>query len=297
MRTPDLETIERDVHYAIATGDRSRLHVVGHGDVSLVLAWPAKNPELVCKRLPPFRDLAAYRAYRDVVLRYIDALRGRGVMVVDTEVSHLCRSDGRVIGFHVQPLMPADRLGTQVLRAASAEEGTTLLDAVVETVDRAIDERLGVDAQLSNWIWLDNAPWQIDLTTPFLLGVDHELSFDLTPFVALAPAFTRPILRRELYKLILRWTTSRGALVDLAANLLKEELDQWVEPALHSINTRVSPSITYAEIERVHNDDLRLWPFLYRLEHLNRWWQRAVHRRDVDVLLPERTTYEEHARH
>ncbi len=244
MLAPDLEALEADVVHAIATGDASRLNVVGHGEISLVLGWPPTNPEVVCKRLPPFPDVAGYQSYRDVVLRYVDELRGRGVHVVDTELRHLVRRDEHVVGFHVQPLLPADRLGTEVLRSGASEDGHSLLEAVVETVDRATDDRLGIDAQLSNWIWLDAVPWQIDLTTPFLLDDNRRPSFDLTPFLAPLPAVARPIVRREMAKLILRWTTSRGALLDLAANLLKEDLNDWLAPALRTINAHVSPPIT-----------------------------------------------------
>ena len=289
-----LEAIEADVLHAIASGDISRLNLVGHGEISLVLGWPRAQPEVVCKRLPPFPDVASYQSYRDVVLRYVDELRKRDVRVVDTEVRHLVRPDGRVVGFHIQPLMPPDKLGTEILRCGETRDAESLLEAVVETVDRATDDRLGIDAQLSNWVWLDAEPWQIDLTTPFVLDDARRPGFDLTPFLAPLPAVARPIVRREMGKLILRWTTSRGALLDLAANILKEELVGWLAPALRTINAHVSPPITEAEAERVHIDDRRLWPLLFHLEHVNRWWQRNVRRREFDFLLPERTTYEEH---
>jgi hypothetical protein len=295
MLAPDLEALEADVARAIATGDTSRLNLVGHGEISLVLGWPPSNPEVVCKRLPPFSDEAAYGSYRDVVRRYIDELRARGVRVVDTELCHLVRRDGRVVGFHVQPRLPADRLATEILRHAP-NDGRSLFEAVVATVDRATDDQLGIDAQLSNWIWLEDQPWQIDLTTPFVLDDDRRPGFDLGPFLAPLPAVARPIVRREMAKLILRWTTSRGALLDLAANLLKEDLDEWLPVALHAINAQVSPPITEDEAQRVHLEDRRLWPLLFHLEHLNRWWQQRIRRRQFDFLLPERTTYEEHRR-
>jgi hypothetical protein len=296
MLVPDLDALETDVLHAIASGDAARLNLVGHGEISLVLGWPATNPAVVCKRLPPFPDLSSYESYRDVVLRYVDALRDRGVRVVETELHHLVRRHGRVIGFHVQPLMPAERLGTEILRRGETAEGGALVAAVVDAVDRATDDKLGIDAQLSNWIWLGAEPWQIDLTTPFVLGDDRRPGFDLAPFLAALPAVARPVVGHEMAKLILRWTTARGALLDLASNMLKEELDDWLTPALRAINDRVSPPITETEVRRVLAQDRRLWPLLFRLEHFNRWWQRRIRRREFDFLLPERTTYEEHRR-
>ena len=294
MLVPDLDALEADVHRAIATGELTRLNLVGHGEISLVLGWPAHAPEVVCKRLPPFPNARSYQAYRDVVLHYVDDLRDRDVRVVDTELHDLVRRDGSVIGFHVQPLLPAERLGTEILRGDDDADARRLLETVVDTVDRATDAQLGLDAQLSNWVWLDGSAWQIDLTTPFVLDDDRRPAFDLTPFVASLPAVVRPIIRREMTKLMLRWTTARGALLDLAANMLKEELDDWLPLALRTINARVTPPITDAEAQHVYAEDQRLWPLLFRLEHLNRWWQRNVRRRPFEFLLPEHTTYEEH---
>jgi hypothetical protein len=293
MITPDLEALEVDVSHALATGDSARLHLVGHGEISLVLGWPPDHPVVACKRLPPFTDFSAFAQYREVVLRYVDELRGRGVRVVDTELHHLIRHDGRVTGFHVQPLLPADALALDVLRATPPSDGHPLLDAVVDTVARATTERVGLDAQLSNWMWLDGEPWQLDLTTPFLLDEHRRPAFDLSPFLASLPAVVRPVVGREMTKLILRWTTARGSLLDLAANLVKENLTPWLEPALAAINARVDPHVTRAEAERVHAQDRRLWPVLFRLQRVNRWWQRRVRHRAYEFLLPDRTSYEE----
>lgn len=295
MITPDLGALEADVAHALTTGDTRRLRLVGHGEISLVLGWPADDPVVACKRLPPFPSFWAFEKYREVVLRYVGELRGRGVRVVDTQLHHVRRGDGRVIGFHVQPFLPPDALAVDVLRATPPAAGHPLLDAVVDAVVRATTERIGVDAQLSNWMWLDGEPWQLDLTTPFLLDARRRPAFDLSPFLASLPGVVRPLVGREMTKLILRWTTARGSLLDLAANLLKEELTGWLEPALASINARVDTPVTRAEAERVHAQDRRLWPVLLRLQRVNRWWQRRVRHRRYEFLLPERTTYEEHS--
>ena len=44
MLAPDLEALEADVVHAIATGDASRLNVVGHGEISLVLGMASDEP-------------------------------------------------------------------------------------------------------------------------------------------------------------------------------------------------------------------------------------------------------------
>lgn len=289
----ELRALEDEVSVALATRDPSRLSLLGHGEVSLVLGWPPGQPRVACKRLPPFRDAAAFGRYAAVVHRYIDELRAGGVRVVETELQHLVRPDGRVVGFHVQSALPAGALGSAILRNGDASHGHPILPAVTETVVRVTHPRLGVDAQLSNWAWLDGEPWQLDLTTPFLLDERGRPAFDLAPFLAVLPAPVRPVVEREMCTLIRRWTTARGALLDMTASLLKERLDDWVDPVLTEVNARVAPPISRDEAARVLAGDRRLWPLLFRLERANRWWQRNVRRRPFEFLVPERTTYEE----
>ncbi len=289
----ELRELEDEVSAALATGDPSRLPLLGHGEISLVLGWPPEDPRVACKRLPPFRDAAAFGHYAAVVRRYIDELRAGGVRVVETDLHHLVRRDGRVVGFHVQPVLPARTLGLTILRDGDASHGHPIVPAVAEVVVRVTHPRLGVDSQLSNWAWLDGEPWQLDLTTPFLLDERRRPAFDLTPFLAVLPAPVRPLVQREMSTLIRRWTTARGALLDMTASLLKERLDAWVDPVLAEVNARVAPPISRDEAARVYAGDRRLWPLLFRLERANRWWQQNVRRRPFEFLVPERTTYEE----
>ena len=115
----ELRALEDEVSVALATRDPSRLSLLGHGEVSLVLGWPPGQPRVACKRLPPFRDAAAFGRYAAVVRRYIDELRAGGVRVVETELQHLVRPDGRIVGFHVQSALPAGALGSAILRTVT----------------------------------------------------------------------------------------------------------------------------------------------------------------------------------
>lgn len=292
ISTSELKSLEAQVAHALEDEDVSRLRILGHGEISLVLGWPPDNPQLACKRLPPFRDTSQFEAYAGVVRRYVQELRAGGIRVVDTDLRHLVRSDGTVTGFHVQPVLPTDLLGTEVLRRSRPDVSHPLVPAVVDAVVRVTTDRLGVDAQLSNWVWMDGEPWQLDLTTPFLLE-DGHLAFDLTPFLAALPAVVRPLVRRQMGQLVHRWTSARGALLDMAANVRKEGFGEWLDPVLHHVNGRVEPVVTRDEVVRVNASDARLWPVLLRLEQANRWWQRRVRHRTYEFLLPRRTTYEE----
>ncbi|MCP3909587.1 MAG: hypothetical protein GY713_01415 [Actinomycetia bacterium] len=68
---------------------------------------------------------------------------------------------------------------------------------------------------------------------PFLAAV---LQFDMDPFLVMIPAPLRAFVRRDMTKLVDRWRQPRRVALDLVANLYREGMDQWVEPALGALN-------------------------------------------------------------
>lgn len=288
----ELRVLDDAVVHACATGDRTGIRLLGHGEVSAVLGWPPERPEVACKRLPPFADEATFGEYADAVARYIAGVRARGVRVLDTEVRRLRRADGTIVAFHVQPVIPPGSLGTERLDHADAVTGRAMFGAVVDAVLRATTGDQGVDSQLANWAWLDGEPVQLDLTTPFLAGPHDGLAFDMTPFLAGLPAPLRPVVHREMAHMARRWMEPRGSLVDLVSNLHKTGHESWMAAALAEVNAVVTPPVTAEEARRVHLADRRLWPWLLRAEKAQRWWCRTVRRRPYEFLLPDRTTYD-----
>lgn len=292
MRDADLESLERDVATAIRARDISRLHLLGHGEISVALGWPHGSPTVACKRLPPFADRAAFDAYAGVVQRYVSSLEAGGVRVVETQLRAIDRPDGRVIGFHLQPVLDADTLGTEIMRRTSPADGHPIIDAVVDVVASATTAQVGIDAQMSNWSWRDGEPWLLDLTTPFMVDSSGAPSIDLEPFLAVLPAVLLPLLRKEMVKQMHRYLTPRGALVDLAANVRKAHLEAWLPTVLSAVERRTGEVISVDEIERRYREDARLWPVLFRMERWNRTWQEKVRRRPFEFLLPDHSTYE-----
>jgi hypothetical protein len=287
----DLRELETSVGIALRTRDSSHLRLLGHGEVTMAVGWPTHEPRVVCKRLPPFASVEVAAAYSAVVERYVAELRRRGVRVVDTEVKWLERADGRIIAFHVQPVLAPETLGLEVLRRATPSAAHPLLRSVVDTVADATGDGIGIDAQISNWSWMDGEPWQLDLSTPFMMNDAGEPAFDMAPFLAALPAPIRPAVRGEMVKLIHRWLTPRGSLMDLAANVIKANLDGWIDPVLECINERVDEPVTHGEALRIYKADRRVFPVILQLQRSNRFWQERVRRRPYEFLVPESTTY------
>jgi hypothetical protein len=282
----DLATLERQVSAALESGGTSDLRVLGYGEITLVLGWPAGAPRLACKRLPVFPDRERADRYGETVAEYIETLRRRGVDVVDSEWRTVATGQGVVAAYVLQPVLPAATLVPGVLRA-DPQRGIEVLGRIVGVIGATVDAAVGLDGQASNWAVPDDGLRYFDVTTPLLAGADGRTRLDLDILVRPLPAALRGLVRRGVApSLVARYHRPRDVLVDLIGNLRKERLDDLVEPAIALANDRVEPPIDRDEIDRWYRSDARTWEALLRLRRADRWWQRRVRRRPYPYLLP-----------
>ena len=286
--TAPLAEVEAEVQRALADGDDRHLAVLGYGEISLVVGWPADAPAWACKRLPAFTDEAAAERYRDVLDRYLDVLAERGVTPVPSTFATVEGADGRRVGYVVQPVLPAATLGPAVLRAAEPDPDHPVVQEVCRRIVGAVDDRVGLDGQLSNWaVSADGELTYLDVTTPLLFDAPGRLDLDLGLFLAAYPWLLRaPIGRFVAPGVAAAYREPRHVIVDLAANLVKERLEGWIPAVLEAVETVVEPAITSEEVHRHYRSDARLWEAMLRLRRADRWWQRHVRRRPYPFLLP-----------
>ncbi len=277
---PSLQELEALAAAAIRSGDDSALTVLGYGEISTVIAWEGR----ACKRLPPFPDQGTFEAYAATFQHYLDTLNGAGCKVVDSVLQHLPSDDGRVSVWCVQPMLDPSTFLPEKLRGP---DGERFLEPLVERIVGTVSPMVGLDAQASNWVWVDGELAYLDVTTPMLRDGEGKEQLDTALFLASLPWALRSTVRRFLLGSILdKYYEPRGALVDLAGNLVKEGLGERIEPLMDLANAHVDPPITRKEVEAYYRDDARMWELLQRLRRVDRWWQRTVRRRPYPFLLP-----------
>jgi len=282
----ELAELEGRVERALRAGDDEGLDVLGYGEISLVLGWPPGRREFACKRLPPFPEADRFATYAETVHRYVEVLRAHDVDVVDTAVEYLDVPRG-VVGYVVQPVVPASSLLPAVLRATAPGAGHPAVEAIVDAVVRVVGSEVGLDAQVSNWAWVGDHLRYFDVTTPFLRSGDRTDALDVDLLLASLPWALRPPVRRFVVQGVLdRFHDPRSVLVDLCGNLLKERLDRWLPVALEAVNARVADPVSESEVRRFYTGDARLWEAMLRVRRADRWWQRRVRRRVYPFLLP-----------
>ena len=282
---PDLAGLEADVQQAFRNGDETGLRVLGRGEISVVLGTPSDEPRWACKRLPPFSAEGADR-FAAVFSRYLDALTDRGVDVLSSVLQRVDGPAGTVVLWCVQPVLPTSSLAVHIVRH---DEGWApgLLSRVVDTTLAAVDATVGLDAQLSNWAVVDARLTYLDVTTPLLRSPDGTSELDVGVFLASLPWVLRaPVRRFVVPGVVERYHQPRTAVLDLAANLLKERLDRWIPTVLEAAGERISPPLQEEEVRRDYRSDARTWAALQAVRRADRAWQRRVRRRPYPFLLP-----------
>jgi hypothetical protein len=289
ITAPDLERLEEVVEDAIARGDESGLHVLGYGEISSVVAWPAPDGPHACKRLPVFDDGSRFAAYRSCFDDYIAALTSSGIRVVESRLQEVAPGSSGVVAYCVQPVLDAATLAPAILRDADRDTGRALLGQVVEHIARTVGPTLGLDAQLSNWAQDPERRGllYLDVTTPLLRDADGNDRLDTELFMASLPGVFRPVVRRFMLDDILDpYFATRPAALDVAGNLHKEGLARWVPELVELANDRLGIDLEVDEVRRYYRRDARLWSLLQRARRVDRAWQRHVRRRPYPFLLP-----------
>lgn len=293
----DVERLDAAVDGAIREGQPRGLRVLGYGEITLVLGWPSDDPVVAVKRLPPFPDTRRLDAYADLLQRYVEILKERGVAVVETEICSHSGVGHAVRAYLVQPFVPRERHLNVLLRTAAGEYATNLLLQVVDNVCRCVDREVGFDAQAANWFVEAGRLGCFDVSTPMLRGPDGREQLDIALFLAIYPWIARPALARIAPGVMAQYHDPRTVLLDFASNLHKEGLDKHVPALLRLANAKLADPLSEADVRRYFRQDKMLWALMQRLRLADRAWQRHVRRRPYPFLLPARYRYGPPRRH
>lgn len=288
----DLTATEVAVQGALGRGDGRGLTLLGYGEISLVVGWPTDSPVVAAKRLPPFPYPSAAAEYGRQFTRYLDRLVDRGVVPVPSAF-RVVPGDGPTVAYVVQGVLDPEDLGPALMRRTPPAAEHPMVVGIVAAIGAVCDSRTGLDAQLSNWAMVDGELRYLDVTTPMLFDDAGRSELDLGLFLAAYPWALRGIIRRFVAPGVIgAYRDPRHVGVDLAANLHKERLTEWIPAVLAALAAVGSAGavadrpVDAAEVRRTYRSDARLWETMLRLRRADRWWQRRVRRRPYPFLLP-----------
>ena len=289
----DEELTELDRRIAKALRERSveGLQVLGMGEAGLALAWPDDTPTMVVKRLWVSDSAADAQAQFKRIREYCSRL-APFVEIAPTDLRAIVADSGRTIPFMVQPLYPKEQLVEHVLEVDEPRPDhpivTSLTDAVILS---GADGRQALDAQFTNFAWIDKKLVFFDLGSPFMYDESGNAE-DVPGVLDSMPAILRPILRKQVQGTMNRLGGRRFTFRQAAISLPRIGQDRWLAPALDAFNEHLEDPLTVEEIHtrisRMHKE-LKVMKSLMRAQ---RAWSVRVRRRPYETFITDSFTGE-----
>lgn len=287
-----LEALEVKVQQALKTLSMDALQVLGFGETTIVLRLDTPTGPLACKRFPPMRHKEGAQAHADLITSYIDVLAERGVNTIDSACMIIEAKDGSAILYLIQPLLDASRIGPKYFSSLDEEARRSAFHTLLTHLQESVRDEVAPDGQLSNWAFLDDGIYYLDVTTPFIRNEQGELITDLifiyeTSFGGLLRPI-RPYFKWKIPIVVDSYFSLRGQLVDLLANLRKEQLDELIPPLMQQANEHLAfdPPINMDDVKRYYNENADTYELLMRLYRLNRWFHRTILRKTYPSFIP-----------
>jgi hypothetical protein len=287
LAAADLHALDAAMSHAFATGDVSHLDVLGYGEITTVVVCESGGKRYACKRLPPFRTSGDADRYTALFDEYLATLATSGMRVVPSTLERLAAGDGSVVLYCVQPALPAEQRAVRVLGRSDEARSLRVFQAILERILAAVNPRVGVDGQLSNWMVDGEDVLFLDVTTPMLKDAEGRDRLDTELFLAAVPPPVRPLFRRYvLHGVIDKYHDPRGVVLDLVANLIKEGLEQHIAPFLAAANPRLSRPITDTDVRRYYNSDANVWTVWQAMRRCDRFVRMRLLHEPYPFLLP-----------
>ncbi|MEM7095008.1 MAG: DUF6206 family protein [Actinomycetota bacterium] len=293
MTTGPSEQVLRDVDAAVIkaleTVDYSALNILGNGEVTVVLGWPSDEPEWVLKPTGPF-TAAEFAGFDQLLSAYIEGLGERGIDVVPTALHPVERRDGWIMSYMVQPVLAPETLAENALAERTPSVDDELLVSVCDAI-AATDDRLGIDAPISNWAWDGHAVQLLDVGLPMMWDDSDESRFGIDVFTRAFPKPARGAVANEIEKLLERYQSPRTSAVEFIGRLPFFGFEAWCEPAAQLLNDRLQPAqpITVTEAVELSEADAKTIPLLKRLQRMERMWKRRVRRQRYEYFIGDST--------
>jgi hypothetical protein len=285
----DLQALDAEMTRAFATGDASRLEVLGYGEITTVVVCTSGSRQYACKRLPTFAAVQPAERYAALFDEYVTTLTTSGVRVVPSSLQRLARDDGTVVLYCVQPVLPARQLAARVIERSNDAQALRLFETVLDRILAAVSPRVGVDGQLSNWMVDGDDVLLLDVTTPMLKDAAGRDRLDTGLFLAAVPPPVRPLFRRfVVHQVIDKYHDPRGVVLDLIANLIKEGQGPRIAPFVEIANRCLSPPLDDGEVHRYYQSDARVWTAWQAMRRCDRFVRTRLLGRPYPFLLPGR---------
>jgi len=274
--------------------------VVGYGEMSTVFEID-DHPSVVFKRLPLFESRSAAESYGAMFDEYCGLLEQLGIFLPESEAIIVEAPNRPVTLYIAQAMLPAERFGHRLIHTQDEESVKQLIETIMaasEKVWHFCKENgpgleVALDGQLSNWVFTgegdDSKLIFIDTGTPFVKKNGQNL---LDPNLLLQ-AVPKPLrwLVKWLFadEVLNRYYDPQKNMIDLAANLYKEQKPELIPMFIEVINQKLPAGVTpltTKSIESYYRDDKFIWWLFLGLRRIDCWLTTNIFRKRYEFILP-----------
>lgn len=274
--------------------------LIGFGEISAIFQI-ATDTSRAYKRMPLFKTVAEAAQYAGLYQAYCHQLTRAGLNLPESDTHIVALPQRPVVLYIVQAQLPAACIVNRLIQELNNPDFETLLGKILGAMSRfweynrslQPDLELAIDGQISNWALTADGSAEtlyfIDTSTPF---IRHSGVEQLDPELLLqaAPSFLRWLIRWLFVDDVMtRYYDPRQVLIDLAANLIKEQRPDLVAPAVALINVHLPgnlPPVTLADVERYYREDKFIWTIFLAFRKLDRALVTRFSTKRYEFILP-----------
>jgi len=282
--------------------DRSVIpaRLIGFGEISAIFQI-ADDADRAYKRMPLFKTIPEADTYAAMYHMYCRRLTQSGLNLPESATHVVALPRRPVVLYITQAQVPADCIANRLIQAQDKTQFESLLKKIMEAMaafwryNDALgpEMELAIDGQISNWALTAAGPeeklYYLDTSTPFIRQ-NGVAQLDPELLLQAAPSFLRWLIRWLFVDDVMnRYYDSRQVLIDLAANLIKEQRPDLIAPAVQLINAYLpaeEPQVTQAEVQRYYREDKFIWSIFLAFRKLDRTLTTYFTRKRYEFILP-----------
>jgi len=274
--------------------------LIGFGEISAIFQI-GTDTSLAYKRMPLFKTVSEAEKYADMYHDYCRRLILAGLTLPESSTHIVDLPNRPVVLYIAQAQLPGDRIANRLIQSLDIDEFPALLNKILQPMarfwkyNRSVQPELelAIDGQISNWALVVSGStetlYYIDTSTPFIRKNGIE-QLDPELLLQAAPSFLRWLVRWLFVDDVMtRYYDPRQVLIDLAANLIKEQRRDLVAPAVDLINDHLPDDlapVTVKDVDHYYREDKLIWSIFLAFRKFDRFLTTFILRKKYEFILP-----------
>jgi len=270
--------------------------ILGYGEISTVFELDADKSSAY-KRMPLFSSMREASDYVIIYNNYCKYLKSAGLTLPEDNTKIIPGSGELLVLYIIQDQLPPERFAHQLIHTLPRKQSLFMLNKIISQISKVWIRKinndhiiLALDGQLSNWVWMEDGTLiYVDTSTPlYKLHGKEQLNPEL--FLKSTPVFLRWLIRWLFLKDVMeRYYDIRQVYIDLAANLYKENSEEFIPHVLKYINNLESffeNTVTIKEVKNYYQEDKIIWILFMAFRRFDSWLHRRIIKKKYEFILP-----------